>query len=427
MYNLTTLSNGIRLITAPLTGAKTTAVLVIFSTGSKHETAKQKGLSHFLEHMMFKGTEKRQQSFDVTADLDSIGAEYNAFTSKEYTGYWIHAAHQQAEYSLEILSDMILHSKFDAEEIKRESGVIIEELNMYLDDPKMYIDEVFENLLYGNCPAGWDVIGTKPAIKSFGRKDFVQYHQSQYVGKNCFVVIAGKLPNDVKQLVTKYFKTLPDSKGKTKLKVVEKQATPAVKLQYKATDQAHLLLGVRTMAMGHKDEHILKIISIILGGGLSSRLGIEIREKHGLSYYVRTDHEKYSDTGYMATRCGVPIDKVEKAMQIILAEYKRIAMEPVSDQELERVKKMITGRSLLSLESSANTAQWYGLQAVILNEQKKPQPVIAPDKSLEIINNITVKDIQRVAKVIFVDKRLNLALIGPFKDAKPFKKLLQLT
>jgi len=427
MHKLTTLPNGLRIITAPIEGAKTTAVLVVFSTGSKHEQIKNKGISHFVEHMMFKGTTKRPEAFSVTSDMDSMGADYNAFTSKEYTGYWIHSASQNTEFSIELLSDMLLHSKFESEEINREKGVIIEELNMYLDDPKIYIDELFENLLYGNCPAGWDVIGTKQTIKSFVKKDFLDYFQSQYVTKNCFVVVAGQVPKNIQQLVSKYFKDLPTTKGKEKIAVVEKQTAPQVKVQNKKTDQAHLLLGVRAVPMGHKDEYITKIIAIILGGGLSSRLGIEIREKHGLAYYVRTDNEKYSDTGYMATRCGVPTSKVEKAIQLILQEYKKITMEPVEEKELERVKKLIVGRSLLNLENSANTAQWYGLQAVVLNEQKKPRQIIAPSEFIKTITSITPADIQRVAKKIFVNENLNLAIIGPYPDGKAFKKILKLT
>ncbi|MFH0840863.1 MAG: pitrilysin family protein [bacterium] len=425
MYKQTTLQNGLRLITAPIQGTKTTAVLVIFSTGSKYENKQNKGISHFLEHMMFKGTAKRPEAFSVTEDLDAIGSEYNAFTSKEYTGYWIKAAGQHLETSLDILSDMLLNSKFDPEEIKREKGVIIEELNMYIDDPKMYIDEIFENLLYGDCPAGWDVIGTKKTIKSFNRKDFLKYLNSQYVTKNCFVIMAGQVPKNAKSLVNNYFKKLPNTNPKKKQRVIEKQTAPRVKIKTKKTDQAHILLGVRGLPFGHKDEHIAKLLSVVLGGGLSSRLSIEIREKHGLAYYVRADHEKHSDTGYLATRSGVPIKKVDKAIKIILKEYKRIAEEKMNIKELDRVKELIIGRTLIQLESSSSTAQWYGIQSTIMNQQLNKRKIVEPNEFISTIKKITPEDIQRVAKKIFVNKNLNLVVIGPYKDSKYFKKILK--
>lgn len=425
MYKQNTLQNGLRLITAPIEGTKTTTVLVIFSTGSKYEYAQNKGISHFLEHMMFKGTAKRPEVSSVTEDLDAIGSEFNAFTSKEYTGYWVRAASEQAEFSLEIISDMLLHSKFDPAEISREKGVIIEELNMYLDDPKMYIDELFENLLYGDCPAGWDVIGTKKTIKSFERKDFLKYLNSQYVAKNCFVIVAGQVPKNAQLLVKKYFQKLPTIKQKNKLRVLEKQTGPRVKIQNKKTDQAHILLGVRGVPFGHRDEHIAKILSVILGGGLSSRLGIEIREKQGLAYYVRTDSEKYSDTGYLATRTGVPVKKVDQAIKIILREYQRMTTEPIGAKELNRTKQLIMGRTRLQMESSANIAQWYGLQSAIMNQQTKRRGIVSPDEFIKAMKKITPEEIQRFAKKIFVNQNLNLAIIGPYQTIKPFKKILK--
>jgi len=408
-----------------MAGAKTTAILVMVATGSKHENRKTSGLSHFLEHMFFKGTKKRPNALTISSELDRLGGEYNAFTSKEYTGYWIKTAAKELKPALDVLSDMLLNSKFDQEELKRESGVIIEELNMYMDNPIMRIEDVFEELLYGDTPAGWDTIGTKKNIAGFNRKDFVNYFKSQYKTKSIFVCLAGKLPLNPEKLLATAFKTFSKGKAKKKIVTKEHQIKSAVKLEFKKTDQAHLSLGVRTMPYGDKDEIILKMIATILGGSMSSRLFINLRERNGLCYYVRTGAETYSDTGYLATGAGVPVDKIEKAIRIIVDEYKKIATIPLSHDELSRIKEFISGRLLLQLESPDDVAGWYGKQLVINHQQSSKKKLRTPEDFLQVIKSITAHDIQRVSKKIFNSKKLNLAVIGPYKNSSPFIKLLK--
>jgi predicted Zn-dependent peptidase len=421
------LSNGLNLLTIPMTGAKTTAILVMVATGSKFEDRKTSGLSHFLEHMFFKGTDKRPDTHTITSVLDRFGGEYNAFTSKEYTGYWIKVAKQETKLALDVLSDMLQYSKFDPEEINREKGVIIEEVNMYLDNPIMRIEDVFEQCLYGDTPAGWDTIGTKENIAGFTRQDFITYFKNQYRTSNSFVCIAGDIPKGADKLIGNFFKDWSKGTPKNKLKTKDSQNQPAIQLEYKKTDQAHLSLGVRTGAYGNKDQFIYKIIATALGGSMSSRLFINLRERNGLCYYVRCGAEMYSDTGYLATQAGVPVDKIEKAITIIVQEYQRLTTELMSDEELKKIKQFITGRIMLSLEGPDDIANWYGKQLVIQAQQSgsKQPALMTPTDFLKIIKKISAEDIRRVAKKIFDPKGFNLAVIGPYKAKEKFKKLLK--
>jgi predicted Zn-dependent peptidase len=426
MHKTTALPNGLTVLTAPVEGAKTTSVLVLFGTGSKHEARATSGLSHFLEHMFFKGTTNRPSALALSSELDRLGAEYNAFTSKEYTGYWIKSASINVDKSLEIVADMLVNPLFVAEEIEREKGVIIEELNMYQDNPMWYIEDLFENLLYGDTPAGWDTIGTKDNIRAFKREDFTEYYRKQYGADTSFLIVAGKIPDNLEELSNKYFSAFQKSAYNKKLPTTETQSGAQAKFFVKTTDQAHLSLGVRTYPYAHDHTFILQILSLILGGSMSSRLFINLRERNGLAYYVRANSEYYTDTGYLTARAGVPVDKLAEAITIIMAEYRRLKTELVSDDELSKVKSMLTGKLPLSLEGSDEVAQWYGRQAVLFFEQNSDKKILSPEEYLEAINKVTAEDIQRVANEIFTNDRLNLAVISPQQDENSFKQLLTL-
>jgi len=420
MYKQTTLPNGLKFITVPMQGTKTATILVIIKTGSKYENKKNNGISHFLEHMFFKGTKKRPNTLAIAGELDGVGGEYNAFTTKEYTGYWVKVDSSKIGLAADIVSDMLINSKFDSVEINREKGVIIEEVNMYHDNPMMYIEDVFEQCLYGNTPAGWEIIGPKKNIYNFSRKDFMDYFNSQYSADNTIICVAGNIKNGVKEILKKYLKKFNKRNFKDKEPVRERQVKPNIKVHYKKTNQTTVSLGVRTYPIGHQDEFIVKFMSVILGGSMSSRLFTNLRERNGLAYYVKTQSEFYTDTGYLTTQAGVPIEKLEKAIKIILGEYKKLVKILVNKKELDRTKDLIRGRSTIQLESSDNTASYYARQAVLRDK------VLTPEEFFKKIESITLMDIKRVAADIFVNKGLNLALIGPFKDEKKFVKVLNL-
>lgn len=437
MYKLNTLRNGVQTIFIPMRGTKTATVLVMVGTGAKYETRENNGISHFLEHMFFKGTKKRKNAMALASELDSLGAEFNAFTGKEYTGYWVKTEASKIETVMDIVSDMLLNSKLSSTEINREKGVIIEELNMYRDNPMFYLEDVFEECLYGNTPAGWDTIGTRENIIGFTRKQFTSYFKSQYAAHNTFVCVAGGAGESrVETLARKYFASGGFSeRGKQfseKEPVEENQREPQLKISYKKTDQAHISLGVRGYPYAHPDRTIAKLISIILGGSMSSRLFSRLRERSGLAYYVRTEAEFYTDSGYLTTRAGVPVDKVGEAIRIILEEYRKLKRTAVKKDELNRNKELLRGRVALQLESSDAQANWYGRQAVMLDtiarEDGKKRNVrpATPKKYLNKIDKITSRDIKRVANDIFTNEGLNMALIGPFKDKKTLRKLLRL-
>lgn len=426
MNKTITLPNGLTLLTSPVEGAKTTAVLVLFGTGSKHENRATSGLSHFLEHMFFKGTTNRPSALALSSELDRLGAEYNAFTSKEYTGYWIKSAGVNAEKSLEIVADMLINPLLVAEEIDREKGVIIEELNMYQDNPKWYVEDLFENLLYGDTPAGWDTIGTKENIRGFKREDFTEYYSQQYGADTSFLLVAGKIPDNLEELANKYFGAFQKSAYVKKLPTIETQSGAQTKFFVKTTDQAHLSLGVRAYPYASDNTFIMQIMSLLLGGSMSSRLFINLRERNGLAYYVREAGEAYTDTGYLTADAGVPVDKLAQAIEIIMNEYRRLKTELVSEDELSKVKSMLTGKLPLSLEGSDEVAQWYGRQAVLFFEQGSDKKILSPEEYLEAINKVTAADIQRVANEIFTNDRLNLAVISPQQDEASLKQLLTL-
>lgn len=430
------LTNGLTVITAPSRGTMTATILIMVGTGAKYESKEKSGLSHFLEHVFFKGTKNRPTAHKIVSELDGLGCDYNAFTGKEYTGYYIKVDASKLNKAIDILSDMFLHSKFDASEINRERGVIIEELNMYRDNPMMYIEDVFEECLYGDTPAGRDTIGTKETILNLKRNEFVDYVNSQYGPENTTVVISGNI-SEAKVLLeikNKFNVEVFNKRGKKfveKVPVIDKQEKKKVKVHYKKTDQAHLSLGVRSFSYDHKDSQVLKIISLILGGSMSSRLFINLRERNGLAYYVRTGVETYSDAGYITTGAGVPVDKIEKAIKIIVDEYRKISKKLVQAEELKKAKDLIAGKVAIQLESSDNVANWYARQAVMIKTVKRTnsktkEKIESPEEALRAIRKVTATDIKRVASELFKTDQLNLAVIGPYKDVKKFESLLKI-
>lgn len=434
MYSLKKLSNNLELITAPMSGTKTVTALILFGTGSRYETKENNGISHFLEHLLFKGTKKRPNTLTIAGELDGIGGEYNAFTGKEITGFWIKVEASQLKLALEILSDMILNSLMSSKEIEREKGVIIEEANMYFDNPLIHIDDLFEQCLYGDTPIGWSTIGSKKNIAGFKRDEFVNYFRSQYLASNTVICLSGKIPDDSVVLIKNFFQKMNKGQAKNCEVVVVKQKQPMIKLFFKKTDQAHLSLGVPAYPSGHPLEIALKILAIILGGTMSSRLFIELRERRGLAYYVRTQSEFFIDSGYLTTCAGVPLIKIKEAIRIILDEYQKLTIKLVAEDELKRVKQCIIGRTALQFEASDNIANWYAQQAITLKQQKVARfplikgiehKILSPDDYYNKIEKVTAEEIMKVAREIFINIKLNLAIIGPFKNKERFENLFK--
>ena len=420
MFKKTTLDNGLRIITAPMTGTNTVTVLVLCGTGSDYESKETNGISHFLEHMFFKGTKKRPSYSIVAQELDGMGSVYNAFTSHEITGYYIKAGKTYLEKSLEILSDIYQNSLLNEEEIEREKQVIIEELHKDRDMPMLYIGWLWERLLYGNQPAGWDIIGNEKTIRGLKRQQFVDYFHHQYVASNTAVVVAGNVEEPAAaRAVNDYFggirHTTPIRK-KSPLK--ENQSSPALHVEYKETDQTHLTIGFRGYAADHPRRYAADVLGALLGSGMSSRMFSEIRERRGLAYVVVSDHDSYSNRGYLMTYAGVDHGKGEETMQAVFKEYKRLCDEPVDETELKKVKDYIRGTTLIGLEASNAVASFVGGEEMLTG---KPMTI---DEVFARIDVVTVDDICAVAKETIQPEKLNCAMIGPFKESEKFGKLL---
>lgn len=420
-YEKMTLENGLRVILAPMKETQTMTVLMMTGTGSRYETRKQNGLAHFLEHMFFKGTQKRPTSLSISEELDAVGGDYNAYTSKDRTGYYAKVDARHADTALDVVSDIFLNSKIDQEEIDRERGAILQELAMYEDSPRRKVGDLFEELLYGDTPLGWEIIGTKENIKNFKRADFMKYLKQHYIASNVVIGIAGKFDvAKVKKEIEKLFQDIRVGEKTTCKLLKEKQTHPTLLVKNKQTDQTHLVLGVRAFDFNHPDRYALSVLATILGGNMSSRMFISVRERKGLAYNVSTFSDTMVDVGYLATQCGVDHANLEETVKTILEEYKLISRELVPEKELSKAKEFIKGSAVMHLESSDEVVSYLVDQELVKGEIRLPEEVFAS------IDAVTAEDILRIAQTIFVEKTLNLAVIGPHKSTKKLEKLLTL-
>lgn len=422
-YTKKVLKNGLRLIVVPMESFESATVLVMVGAGARFENKQNNGISHFLEHMAFKGTEKRPSAIAIAGAIDGIGGEFNAFTDKEITGYYVKANAAHVELCIDILSDMLQNSKFDATELDKERGVIIEEINMYEDSPMQKLSDIYEELLYGDTPMGWDVAGTKDVIRSVKREDFLSYMNSLYSPSNMTVVVAGGVKvEEVEKMVEKYFSKMKSFDTVRYDKAIDSQEEPKVLLKPKKTEQVHIAVGVRTVSMHHEDRYALQVLASLLGGGMSSRLFEEVREKRWLAYYVYSRSMMFSDCGSFVSQAGVDPKRVKDAIEVIVAEYKRITKPGnITAQELKKAKEYLKGHFVLGLEDSETVANYYAKQEIL--EGGKLQ---TPVEKLEKIDSVTAEQVEKVAQKYFTEKTLNLAVIGNFEDGQEFKSLLKL-
>ena len=403
----------------PNKNTQAVTVLAVVGAGSKYENKKNNGISHFVEHMFFKGTQKRPNTLAISETLDRVGGFYNAFTSKEYTGYFAKVASKHADLALDWVSDIFLNSKIDSKEIEKEKGVIIEELNMYLDTPVRHVRDLFEGLLYGDQPAGWEIVGTKESLKKLQRKDFVDYIKNHYSSQNTIVCVSGnfrqeKMAEDIKRK----FRTMNKQKPQRKSKVIEEQKDPQIHLKFKETDQTHFCLGVRAFDLFSPKIYIQEVLATILGGNMSSRLFIKVREKSGLAYYIKTEAESLTDSGYLVTQAGVPHTALSKAVAMILKEYKDLAQKTIAESELKKAKDYLKGNLVLSLESSDALASFYAGQELLTAK------ILTLKEECAKIDKVRASEVRDLAKEIFKKENFNLAIIGPHKNEKALLNLL---
>lgn len=421
-YQLKTLKNGLRLILVPKKSTEVVTVMAMFRVGSRNEEPEIAGISHLLEHMHYKGTKKRPKATEIAEFIESIGGEHNAFTNKEFTGYYTKLAPKYIEKAFDFLSDNLINSTFDKAELEKEKSVIVEEINMYEDLPMIIVENRFEEAVFGNNALGQDIIGTKESVRNTTAEKLFEYKNKYYSAENAVLVLAGNFgkysEDDLAALAEKYFAiNKTKSNPMSGLKLNDKKA---VRIIEKKTEQSHIVVGFKTVSFEDPDFFPLEILATILGGGMSSRMFSEIREKRGLAYSVKTACSNYIESGVLYTQAGVPNEKVEEAVSAIMEEYKKIKKNVPSEAEISKAKEMICGRMLIKFEDSEELADHYAIEATL---SKK---ILTPKELLERYQSVTQSDILRIAKKYFTDDRLGFTYIGPKIDKEKIKKLLQI-
>ncbi len=417
MYQRTVLKNGTRLILVPDDHTSSATLFVLFRVGSRYESQKINGVSHFIEHMMFKGTKRRPRTVDISRELDAVGAEFNAFTGKDVTGYYVKIESKHFDLALDILNDMIHNSKFEERELQQERKVIMEEIHMYADNPMMHIEDMIEGEIFRGASLGMNIAGDEKSMHSITRQSMLAYRDAYYTPSRTVVIAAGNFGDNAFAQIGKMFGSgRPKKSGRDFAVYRKKQTTPRVALEFKETEQAQLALGFPAFSYDDKRLSALSVLGNILGGTMSSRLFITVRERKGLAYFVRAGVDVYEDTGSFVVRAGLTKSRIIEAIKTICDELSRVKKNGVSASELKRAKDNIGGRLALELEDSSDLASFYGKQELYQGKIKSPA------EKLALINAVTAAEVKAVAREIIRNEAASLAVIGPFKDEK---KLLQ--
>ncbi len=420
-YSKHTLPNGLTIIEVPGDDAESVVVDFFVKTGSRSETAEENGISHFLEHFLFKGTEKYPSALAISSLIDSVGGEMNANTGKEHTQFFIKAASKHAGLIFEVLTDMIQRPLLDAQELEREKGVIVEEINMYKDNPMAEIENVLEGLMWPGDPLGRDIAGTKETVTRFTREMFQSYIRRHYQPSNIILGVSGKYNRkDLNALIRSAWAKAPKKPFHKWTRAKDGQNAPRLKVQYKDTEQAHLNFGFKSYPYGDRRNAAVSVLSAILGGGMSSRLFIEVRERRGLAYYVRAYPGSYQDTGVFSVSAGVQVGKIHEAVRVIMNELEKAKHGLVDEKELLKAKEYLKGRTTLALEDNQVRLDWFLERAAFYKTIETPAQVFKQ------IDAVTAKDLQKAARGLFRPEGMSLAVIGPYKDDSEFKKTLKI-
>lgn len=423
MHKQIILKNGLKVLLVPIAGVKSLTVMKMYDVGSRHETPQDAGMAHFLEHMMFKGTQRRPTAQDISVELDSVGAQFNAFTSKDYTGYYVKVAAEKFELAVDILADMLYNSKFESSELEKEKGVIIEEMKVYEDQPSHQVDDLYEELVFAGNTLADKIVGSRETIRAATRERMAAFHDQYYHDHNSILCVAGAVPENAEEILNQYWNrpaNAIEKNGKNYERCVVAQTEPRIKVFKKKVEQANLELGFVSEGFVSDDVFVYLLICTIMGGGMSSRLFEELREKRGLCYYVRMSSDLYEDAGTLAVKAGLNHEKLEEAIIVILDELKKLKDVQVSEKELQKSKDFIIGNLILDQEDSASVAELYLRQYVITGT------LITPDEKIQKLKAVTVEDIQRVAKKIFVEAGMNLALVASEPQEENYKKILKI-
>jgi predicted Zn-dependent peptidase len=420
LYQKTTLDNGLRIITETMPHTRSVSICIFTGVGSRYETEPQSGVSHFIEHLMFKGTPKRATARDISMAIEGVGGIINAGTDKELTVYWCKTAQPHFSLALDVLSDILLHSKFAPEDIESERQVIIEEIHMGKDSPSQQVNMLIDELLWPNHPLGRDIAGDKDSVAGISRKMILKYLAQQYLPGNTVVSIAGALKH--REMVTAVNQMLGGWAGEQPhptYSPYQKQKFPRLNIECKDTEQAHLCLGLSGLPLLHPQRFVLDLLNVILGEGMSSRLFTEIRDRLGLAYSIHSYIDHFLDTGAITIYAGVEPKNLPVAIKAILEQLARLK-EPIPEDELVKAKELAKGRLLLRMEDSRNVAGWMGGQEILTGK------ILSVDQVASTIDAITADEIERLAKELLVASQLRLAVVGPVAEDEPLEELLKL-
>ncbi len=420
MHHKITLKNGLRLITSNMPHTRSVSMVFFLGVGACYETESEAGISHFIEHLCFKGTEKRQSSKEISEAIESVGGTINGGTDKELSTFWCRITSQHFLLALDVLTDLLLNSRFDDKDINQECQIIIEEINMSLDSPRQRVDMLIDELLWPGQPLGRDIAGKKETVTALTRQQMLDFFSQHYLPNNTVVSIAGDINQEqVQDIVNQALGDWKSNKILASFPSKDKQEAVRFHIEHRDIKQAHLCLGIPGLSIFHPDRFALDLLNIVLGEGMSSRLFIAIREQQGLAYDIHSYVDHFTDSGAVIIHAGVDPRRVDAALQAILIQLSQLK-EHISEPELNKAKELAKGRLLLSLENSRSVASWLGVQEILTNR------ILTIDEVISLIEAVTIEDLRRVAQQVLISEKLNLAIVGPVKKKDPLAEMLKL-
>jgi predicted Zn-dependent peptidase len=420
LYQKKILNNGLRIITCPMPHTHSVSICIYLGTGSRYESEAQAGVSHFIEHLCFRGTEKRLSAVDISGAIEGVGGVLNGGTDKELTVYWCKVAQPHFGMALDVLADMVLHSRFEQKDIEKERHIIIEEISMSKDAPNQLVGMILDELLWPDHPLGRDVAGTNKSVESMTRVQMIDYMDSEYSPSNTVVALAGNIEheqavNEVNKILGKW----ENKKARLNYRPYKELKNPRLKVENRETEQTHLCLALPGLSLGHPQRFTLDLMNVILGEGMSSRLFLEVRDKLGLAYNIHSYLDHFQDSGALTIYAGVHPKSLEIGISAIL-EQLTLLKEKISPGELTKAKELSKGRLLLRMEDSRSVAGWVGGQEILNGSIQDVEEVVA------IIDKVTAEEMCTLAKELLIGDRLRLSVVGPVKKTDHLEALLKI-
>ena len=420
MYQKTTLDNGLRIITVTMPHTRSVSICIFIGVGSRYETEAEAGVSHFIEHLLFKGTSERATARVISEAIEGVGGILNGGTDKELTIYWCKVAQPHFELALDVLADMLLHSRFDSQDIEKERQVIIEEINMSKDSPAQRVDMLIDQLLWPEHPLGRDIAGSKESVAAITRQIMLDYQQGQYLPSNTVVTIAGNMQHqEMVTAVSQVIGNWANQRERSGYLAYKEQPAQRLYVETKDTEQAHLCLALPGLSLFHPKRFTLDLLNVILGEGMGSRLFSEIRDKLGLAYSIHSYVDHFLDSGSVTVSAGVEPKNLLTVIKAIL-EQLSLLREIVPESELSKAKELSKGRLLLRMEDSRNVAGWVGGQEILTER------ILSVDQVISIIDAITADELKQLAQELLVGNQLRLAIVGRVAEDEPLEELLKL-